>query len=275
MKFDRSLFNNGQVDFYISSRRLSASQPKHEHSFYEILYITEGERDFLVGDRIYHAQKGDFIFIGPHVLHTATIHNSSECDCLLVYVTEGFLERTGCTACLEGWGQRDKFHLQLPLKDQEDVGFLLRHTLFEGHQQSWGYSVMMTSFLMRMIILIGRVYDHNRELKNSQLSPKQEKVSEILSYLQQNYQEELNLQMIADKFYLSAPYLSKIFKEVTNYNFVEYLNCLRVSEAKKLLKNKKNKIIDVAAEVGFGSITHFGKVFKDVTGHPPRYYRHI
>ncbi|MNJ41043.1 Bifunctional transcriptional activator/DNA repair enzyme AdaA [compost metagenome] len=79
--------------------------------------------------------------------------------------------------------------------------------------------------------------------------------------------------MLAEKFYVSPYYLSRFFKEATGFTFVEYVNSVRINEATKLLERSSLKVNLIAKKVGFGSVTHFGRVFKSVTGHAPLYYR--
>jgi YesN/AraC family two-component response regulator len=72
---------------------------------------------------------------------------------------------------------------------------------------------------------------------------------------------------------VSPYYLSRFFKEATGFTFVEYLNSVRIKEAKRLLERSSMKVKLISRKVGFGSVTHFGRVFKLVTGHTPLYYR--
>jgi YesN/AraC family two-component response regulator len=85
--------------------------------------------------------------------------------------------------------------------------------------------------------------------------------------------QELSLYLLAEKFYVSPYYLSRFFKEATGFTFVEYVNSVRIKEAKKLLERTTMKVSLVAKKVGFGSVTHFGRVFKSVTGYVPLYFR--
>ncbi|MOA45630.1 Bifunctional transcriptional activator/DNA repair enzyme AdaA [compost metagenome] len=100
-----------------------------------------------------------------------------------------------------------------------------------------------------------------------------ERMSEIVQFINSHYTEELSLHLLADKFYVSPYYLSRFFKEATGFTFVEYLNSVRIKEAKKLLLRSSMKVNLIAKHTGFGSVTHFGRVFKQITGHTPLYYR--
>jgi transcriptional regulator GlxA family with amidase domain len=72
---------------------------------------------------------------------------------------------------------------------------------------------------------------------------------------------------------MSPYYISRMFKEVTGFSFVHYLNLIRVKEAQRLLQRTEMKITDVALSVGFDNFSHFGKTFKSITQTTPREYR--
>lgn len=265
MKHKHSKFDKQISPIYISSRLLSPKQSKHEHNFYEILHIISGERYFFIGDRIYHGKEGDLLCIPPHTLHTATVKNSYNCECILLYLSDKFI--TGELLDL------DKLHLKLPLKERDLIRSELEIILKEQNNKHYGYKTMMYASVLKLSVNIKRIEESETSQIKKSLGIKHDKIEEVLSYINRHLYEELSQCHLAEQFNISRPYLSRIFKEVTNYNFVEYINCLRVAEAKKLLKNRSLKIIDISEDVGFGSITHFGRVFKQITGTAPGSYR--
>ncbi|MEG0502950.1 MAG: helix-turn-helix transcriptional regulator [Cellulosilyticaceae bacterium] len=74
-------------------------------------------------------------------------------------------------------------------------------------------------------------------------------------------------------FYISPYYLSRTFKEGTGFNMINYLNYIRVKNAKVLLDGTSRAITDISQEVGFESTTHFDRVFKEIEGISPLKYR--
>jgi len=81
--------------------------------------------------------------------------------------------------------------------------------------------------------------------------------------------------MLAEKFYLSPYYICKIFKESTGFTFIEYLNKMRVKEAQKLLRAKGSTVLGISEKVGFGSVSNFGRVFKEISGVSPLNFRKL
>ena len=73
--------------------------------------------------------------------------------------------------------------------------------------------------------------------------------------------------------HVSTFYFCKIFKKVTGMTFTEYLGRVRVEKAKNLLLNPHLRISEIAYAVGFQSLTHFNRVFRELTGQSPTDFR--
>ena len=72
----------------------------------------------------------------------------------------------------------------------------------------------------------------------------------------------------------SSPfYFCKMFKKGTGINFTEYLSRIRIERSKNLLLNPHLRVSEIAFEVGFQSLTHFNRVFKNTVGQSPTHYR--
>ncbi|MFA6504446.1 MAG: helix-turn-helix domain-containing protein [Treponemataceae bacterium] len=83
----------------------------------------------------------------------------------------------------------------------------------------------------------------------------------------------LCLQMIADKFTLSVPYLSRFFKEQTGENISAYINALRIRKAEELFADPGTCLFEIARKTGFNNEATFIRVFKKVTGMTPGNFR--
>lgn len=101
-----------------------------------------------------------------------------------------------------------------------------------------------------------------------------ETIEHIIDYIANNYQRsDLSMNLIADTFQLSVPYLSKIFKEYTESNFTDHLIQLRMNKAKQLLEEGGSKVAEIAEQVGYANSHSFIRIFKKVTGVTPGEYR--
>ena len=98
-------------------------------------------------------------------------------------------------------------------------------------------------------------------------------IQEIQNFICCHYAENISLNSLAEQFYLHPNYLSRLFKEKTRHNFVEYLTEIRMEKVKELLRSSNKKIIEICDMTGYDNPRYFSKVFKQYTGMTPREYR--
>lgn len=95
----------------------------------------------------------------------------------------------------------------------------------------------------------------------------------IKTYIRKNYTYPLTLERVSSLFYLNPSYLSYLFKEKTGENFTDYINGLRIEEAKKRLISGDDKVYKLAKTLGFDNPKYFFRLFKKKTGFTPEEYR--
>lgn len=100
-----------------------------------------------------------------------------------------------------------------------------------------------------------------------------ERIHSMCFYIEQNCQKNLTLESVAEVSGFSRFYFSRVFKQITSYSFVEYLNIQRIQHAAELLSDISQPITDIAFKVGFNSISSFNRAFKNQIGYSPRQYR--
>jgi len=100
-----------------------------------------------------------------------------------------------------------------------------------------------------------------------------DKFTVIQKYIHENYMKPLTIASVAKKFYLSPNYFCKLFHECVGVTFNTYLNCYRIEKCKDMLNDTELSITEIAFYAGFGSISQFNRVFKDVAGKSPREFR--
>lgn len=98
-------------------------------------------------------------------------------------------------------------------------------------------------------------------------------VGDVLEILHSEYADELSVESIAARLYLTPSYLSYIFRHGTGYTIVRYLVNLRLEKAKELLETENRKIADVALAAGYRDVSYFCAQFKNKYGMTPAQFR--
>jgi AraC-like DNA-binding protein len=94
----------------------------------------------------------------------------------------------------------------------------------------------------------------------------------ITSYIEENYDKDLHLELISSEMGMSSKYISSFFKEMTGTNITEYVSLVRITAAKQLLLQTDLKITEIAERVGIFSRTTFLRNFKKHEGISPLEY---
>lgn len=100
-------------------------------------------------------------------------------------------------------------------------------------------------------------------------------VRSVVSYLEEHYQDNITIQEISRKLYITPAYLCRLFKRETSKTINEYLTELRIKKAKELLELCQYHLYDIAPMVGYQDIKYFSRIFKAHTGLTPSDYMGI
>lgn len=103
----------------------------------------------------------------------------------------------------------------------------------------------------------------------------QEKIHTTMEYIEQNLKEELSLEELAEKTYLSKFHFHRVFHELTGETVMAYIRKRRLAEAAKELAESNVKIVEVALRYQFGSQEAFSRAFKKMFQISPGEFRRI
>lgn len=132
------------------------------------------------------------------------------------------------------------------------------------------------SLLKRVSILaeyLGHVYNPNKNIKLTSKTPETYIMSHALAYLKEHFKNDITLEILSKYCHCSPSYLSHHFKRYTGITLKTYINQLRVQVAKTLLIESSTPVTQIAYELGYKDSNYFSKVFKDIVGISPVYYR--
>ncbi|MBE6025179.1 MAG: helix-turn-helix domain-containing protein [Cellulosilyticum sp.] len=281
-------------DFYIDqSKKIDNYNMDsfHMHKMYEVYYLMEGSRKYFIDDSIYLVNAGSLVLIDADSVHKTSSMGDIPHTRIVLNFSQDFLESFSNEVKdldLTSIFKTKFVVLPLSFKYKLTIENILSRLidlgcLDVGKDQADYLDVsydqmaskkLMTKLLLSELLLQIKEYIHvleQKEYESHQIV--NNKVDKIIKYICKHYAEDLTLTSIAEAFYISPFYLSKIFKRSTNLSIVEYINSLRIRHAKELLETSSTKIAEIAEIVGFSSSSHFSRTFKLLTGLSPQQYK--
>ncbi len=249
-------------------RKFDMSEP-HSHDYYELYFLLEGTREFFCLDKMFVLSRGSFCVIPPFCLHKT---EGGAYKRINLNISENFLKKEEIEflndCAKEGALRLDEEYLPL-----------LVSLLNEGMSIRAGKGSLRKDYELSIVQTILYL------LQKQELTPiplgsalpafkgADPIVLKLLFYLNENYKENITLDSLSAKFFLSKVALCARFKKFMRCSIMQYLVQIRLSKAKELLSSTGKSIEKIAEECGFSSANYFSLAFKKEIGLSPLYYK--
>lgn len=257
---------------------------RHFHNSLELYILLEGDRFYFVEQNTYHIRDKMAILIAKNQIHKTSIagKNPFHRRLLIQYDEKPFIDILRNIGCGNADVFRDKYCSITEFSNNKwddllSVIMNIRKTANETSEFSESKLIILATELL--IAVMDNVNERLIEnWKSTDISLTVQtgvypKIHEIALYLQENCSEELSLQLLSKRFYISKTYLTNSFKSITGFTVAEYIVFLRIRKASHLLADTQMSVTQVAEKSGFGNITYFERVFKESIRKTPLQYR--
>ncbi|WP_121640227.1 helix-turn-helix domain-containing protein [Virgibacillus sp. Bac330] len=236
---------------------------QHTHHFSELFYIVKGKGSFILADREVPIKENDLVIINPNVEHT----EKSNWDDSLEYIALG-IEGLFFSQADHKDPHSSLYRFQV---DRTNILFYLNRILEEIQEHKEGHELICQNIIEIMIIKLQR--DKKLTINQTE-TPNINKASAfVMYYINQNYRDDLNLNKLAEVGHINKYYLAHTFKKDMGISPIEYLNRVRIKEAKLMLETTDYSIAHIAAFTGFSSQSFFTQAFKRLAKQTPSKYR--
>lgn len=159
--------------------------------------------------------------------------------------------------------------------EYEELKTILSQMLCEYVQKLEDYDEEIEELLITLLYHLVNNF-HYLTHEKEELKEKTDQLARyhrISKYIYNNYNNNITLQEIAKKEFLSPHYLSHEIKYATGYSFTDLINLTRIEESIKLLLDSDMSISEISDEIGFSHVRYFNKNFKYYYGCTPLQYR--
>ena len=145
-------------------------------------------------------------------------------------------------------------------------------------EDAYFHSLVLTSGQYKAMIKLLEIFARHLSLVASQIVLQEDDAEPPLvrrarAYIVGHQADPINLDNVANAMHVSKFYFCKMFKKTTGLTFTEYLGRVRIEKANTLLLNPHLRISEIAYYVGFQSLTHFNRVFRQIAGQSPTAFR--
>lgn len=244
----------------------------HYHNNFEIIFVTKGTSTFLIEGKKVKAKKNRLVLISNLENHSMTI-DETPYERYVINLNNllkiNLLPSEIYTKTLQN--RPKDFPYIFEFEDEEAEIAIQILSLLLKEKNADEFSEHYESLLINQLLII--IYRSNPDFFKNTKTDFENTVYKIQDYINENYKEDINLDLMENKFYISKYEISRNFKKITGYNFKTYLILVRLSRAKALLVNSNLTIAEISNNIGYNSESLFVRMFKKYENTTPTRYR--
>lgn len=238
---------------------------KHWHRSVEIFMVLSGKLEFYIDNTRLPLNAGEFVIVGSNEVHSIdaplpnrTVVVQIPCACFEKYIKAG---------------NYAAFSRKSAENDRELVRLITE--MLEAYQEkAKAYELKVQGLFLELLYLLVTEFLLSEEDQGSIRQRRNlDRLSEITSYMERNYHQEITLEHVADQFGFSPTYLSRMFHRYADVSYKTYLLNLRTEYGLREMKNTDHSLHDVALNNGFPNSRAFAKAFQKRYGCLPSEYR--
>lgn len=262
---ERSSFCTLHFDYPVREHRWEY----HYHPEIELVCVTSGHGTRHVGYHKSSYQNGDLVLIGANLPHSGFGLNSADPheEIVLQFREEIILLPMDVPelAALKKKLASAKFGILFSDETREKTIPKLRQLVKAAHPKR---------YLMLLSILADLAEDGDYTLLNKEVMPHtaisrhKDRLQTIFTYVEKNYQREMDIKEVSDSVNLTLPSFCNFFKKTMKMTFTDFLNQYRIDKACQLLLQGKN-ISESCYSTGYNNISYFNRTFKKYVGKTP------
>lgn len=244
----------------------------HFHDEMEFLPVFAGSLCCTVDGKNYVAKAGEVIFVNSGIPHATSCSVEGTYSGLIQFRLKDFLDTE--IERIVRYSVKFRSSMDEPVRIIHDREFFrtLNVILDECNAKDTAYEMFIKSGIYKTLGMLYRfgILSDGEALYNRK---EVQKILPALSYINENYVENLPLETVSAHLGFNPSYFCRIFKKATGTTFTEYLNFVRICKAEKLLINTQDSILEISSAVGISSISYFNHIFKKYHSCSPSYYR--
>lgn len=243
----------------------------HSHDFYEIVIYLNGNMQYIADNEFYDVKNGSITITKPHSIHMVRMLSSSYCDRYVIYFkpdTPSFIDNNNMLFDFATRGNANCNYMLAKTQEKDLIISVLNEIECDFEKPHPDTNALVYGYMIKLFCLLNR---SDTQTDNSRASLPG-KIYEIKQYIDNNYIEIKSINDIAEHFFYSNEYISRLFKQYFNTPLYEYIIKRKITYCKQLFE--ANTSVENACHLcGFHNMSSFIKQFKKFTGVSPSVYK--
>lgn len=260
--------------YYYSDQGLKKVD-SHSHDYYEFYFFLEGNVDIQIEDKCYPLRYGDVVLLPPGVMHHAIIHEPGTPYRRFVFwisksYMDYFLQQSDRYGYILQEAQKKHYLMHNDRMDANDIHAQIIALIEELHSDHYAKEEQISLYVQQLLLRLNRKLYTQKHKKSAK--KESSLYQNLLSYINDNLEEDLSLDAIASHFFVSKYHVAHVFKENTGMSIHQYILKKRLNACKNAMLSEEY-VTSFYESFGFQDYSAFYRAFKKEYGISPKEFR--
>ena len=239
----------------------------HYHDFHKVIIFLSGKAAYHIEGKSYYLKPWDILLVNRHAIHKPEIDFSVPYERFVLWIRDD-IKSTELLRCFQKAIDRSYNLIRLDSDTQEKLKQLLYELEAALKDEKFGSELLGSALFTQFMVYVNRIFLEKQYIYDARSYSSDSQIEELLSYINHNLTEDLSIETLARKYYLSKYHMMRKFKEETGYTIHNYIISKRLLLARTKI-SEGIPILKAAQLSGFSDYTTFSRAYKKQFGTAP------
>lgn len=236
---------------------------RHWHEYLEIIYLVRGKFSLKSDRNCFEASDGDIIIFNPFEVHES-IKLSEENEYYVFVIPPDYIQ---------SWQNDKKYRFSNIISDSSECRNAIKKAAEAADSKCREQQLLLNAEIFRFLYLAASSYAEIADEETESNNKSRHIVEDVKNRITCCYAEPINIELLANAFFISVSHLQHLFKSQTGMTIVDYINKTRIENSCSLLEKTDFHISVISEKVGIFDYNYFSRLFKKYVGVTPTQYR--
>lgn len=239
----------------------------HYHDFHKVIVFLSGKAAYHIEGKSYYLKPWDILLVNRHAIHKPEIDFSVPYERFVLWIRDD-IAATDLLRCFQKAIDRSFNLIRLDSGTQEKLKQLLYELEAALKDEKFGSDLLGTALFTQFMVYVNRIFLEKQYIYDTRSYSSDSQVEELLRYINHNLTEDLSIETLARKYYLSKYHMMRKFKDETGYTIHNYIINKRLLLARTKIA-EGIPVLKAAQLSGFSDYTTFSRAYKKQFGTAP------
>ena len=239
----------------------------HYHDFHKVVIFLSGKVTYHIEGKAYHLKPWDILLVSRHTIHKSEIDASVPYERFILWIKNDIPNKQ-LLQCFQKASDRSYNLVRLNSSLQEKLKDVLFELEASARSEAFGKDILTQALFQEFMVYLNRIFLEKQYIFDKKSYSYDSQIANILKYINHHLGEDLSVDALASRHYISKYHLMRKFKEETGYTLHNYVINKRLLQARTLI-SEGTPILKAAHESGFAEYSTFSRAYRKQFGKAP------